>query len=112
MDTTAGKWKDLGDGLGITPADAPEPPATAGPHRDSFSDSNSSVSEVDHYLDPETRGGSCVSRTLKDRFTTAGWTNRLLRKTVCLFLTYMAVPLTIHRALGSTEHMDLRDGMC
>ena len=112
VDTGAGKWKDLGDGLGIAPADSMEPPGTALHHRDSFSESTDSVNEANHYLELETRGSNRVSRMLKGRFTTVGLTDGLLRKTVGLVLHSRLCQVPILLALDSTEHVDLCDGMC
>ena len=40
VDTAAGKWKDIGGGLKIAPADDTEPPEAALYHRTSFGDSS------------------------------------------------------------------------
>ncbi|KIJ45540.1 hypothetical protein M422DRAFT_166294, partial [Sphaerobolus stellatus SS14] len=83
VDTTAGKWKDLGNGMGVVPTEGEElAEASALRHRTSFDDSapSSTSSEASHYLG--TRADSNrIMRLLRGRFTVAGLTDRLLRKT-------------------------------
>jgi hypothetical protein len=84
VDTSAGHWKDLGGGMGIAPTDGTEPLVTGLHHRNSFSDSSiaGSSDQASHYLGHNAGGGNRVSKMFKSRFTTAGLTDRLLRKTV------------------------------
>ncbi|KIK70893.1 hypothetical protein GYMLUDRAFT_149322 [Collybiopsis luxurians FD-317 M1] len=83
VDTTAGRWKDSGDGSGIVPDDVPDRPVQ---HRGSFesiasSHSSSTQSAAMHYLGPP-KGTSSWSKVFYRYFTVRGVTNRLLRKTV------------------------------
>ncbi|KAF8587317.1 hypothetical protein K439DRAFT_1252339, partial [Ramaria rubella] len=82
VDTAAGKWKDLGNGLGVAPTDGAEPLEIQPHHRNSFDDSSIDSEQADHYLGYAATGGNGVPKMLKSRFTTAGLMDRLLRKTV------------------------------
>lgn len=87
VDTTAGHWKDAGDGSGIVPHDGLE--AEDEPRRrdsfDSVSPQSPVTSEQDnaatHYVGG-TEGKTRLARLLRRHFTLHGLLDRLLRKTV------------------------------
>ncbi|KAJ8584698.1 hypothetical protein M405DRAFT_866004 [Rhizopogon salebrosus TDB-379] len=88
VDTTEGKWHDLGEGMGIIPQDDPGkyPPIPPRP-RDSFG-SASSISvgsrretEATHYTRPP-KGRTRFGRAVRRHFTLKGMMDKLLRKTV------------------------------
>ncbi|KAK0464911.1 uncharacterized protein EV420DRAFT_927514 [Desarmillaria tabescens] len=84
VDTSAGHWKDSGNGQGIIPEDIPQRPARRGSFTSSISSSSVSSEEndeVNHYIGKE-KGKNKVTRTLHRYFTVKGIINRLLRKTV------------------------------
>lgn len=91
VDTTAGHWKDAGDGLGIVREEHPNRP-DLGP-RTSFASSGSlsSISvapgepsdgsdAATHYTGPES--GNWLQKAVKRNLTLKGLTNKLLKKTV------------------------------
>jgi hypothetical protein len=88
VDTTEGKWHDLGEGMGIIPQDDPGkyPPIPPRP-RDSFgSASSTSVgsrreTEATHYTRPP-KGRTRFGRAVRRHFTLKGMMDKLLRKTV------------------------------
>ncbi|SJL05481.1 uncharacterized protein ARMOST_08849 [Armillaria ostoyae] len=84
IDTSAGHWKDSGNGQGIIPEEIPQRPARHGSFASSMSSSSISSEEsdeVNHYIGNE-KGKSKVTRMFHRYFTIKGITNRLLRKTV------------------------------
>ncbi|KAH9944150.1 uncharacterized protein BXZ73DRAFT_39569, partial [Epithele typhae] len=93
VDTTAGRWKDAGDGRGIVPLDDPSPSPADPRHSfvasppDSRSSSSSGVSgdEVDavmHYVGIKQQSKNPIKRLFLRNFTPRGLLERLLRKTV------------------------------
>lgn len=94
VDTTAGRWKDAGEGKGIVPFDDPTPGITAVPRHSfaaapssSSSSSSSSLSgqEEDammHYVGLQKQSRNPVKRVLQKNFTLRGLLDRLLRKTI------------------------------
>ncbi|KAK0506337.1 hypothetical protein EDD18DRAFT_27943 [Armillaria luteobubalina] len=84
IDTSAGYWKDSGNGQGIIPEDIPQWPARRGSFASSIDSSSISSEESDevyHYLGNE-KGKNKVTTLFHRYFTIKGITNRLLRKTV------------------------------
>ncbi|KAJ3721494.1 hypothetical protein F5878DRAFT_648982 [Lentinula raphanica] len=80
VDTTAGRWKDSGNGGGIVPEDMPAQPVQRRGSFESVAASSSSVQSdaVIHYLEPP-KGKSHWSKLFYRYFTVRGVTNRLLR---------------------------------
>ncbi|KAG7099155.1 hypothetical protein E1B28_001026 [Marasmius oreades] len=85
VDTTAGRWKDSGNGGGIIPEDLTAQPRTEPhtslPHVSSTSSLSMNSTVATHYVDPP-RGHNPWSRIFHRYFTARGILNRLLRKTV------------------------------
>ncbi|KAK7468805.1 hypothetical protein VKT23_003306 [Stygiomarasmius scandens] len=86
IDTSAGHWKDAGNGGGIVPDDLPDRPISH--QRDSFETSSSSSSSSSeesnaamHYAGPP-KGKNRWSRAFHKYFTVKGLLDRMLRKTV------------------------------
>ena len=93
VDTTAGHWKDAGQGRGIVHEEHPNRPDL--PPRTSFS-SSGSLSSISVAPDESTDGpgaaathyasdiksGNCLQRAVKRNLTLKGLTNKLLKKTV------------------------------
>ncbi|KAI0756732.1 hypothetical protein C8Q80DRAFT_1091376 [Daedaleopsis nitida] len=97
VDTTAGHWKDAGEGKGIIPFDDPSPGATstsmprhssaAPSSRSSSSSSTTSLSSAEenammHYVGVQKRSENPVKRVLLKNFTIRGLLEKMLRKTV------------------------------
>ncbi|KAF9568482.1 hypothetical protein CPC08DRAFT_679488, partial [Agrocybe pediades] len=88
VDTTAGDWKDAGDGQGIVPETMPMPfghgklqslrQATGLQPVDSKDQENAAT----HYAGHSQQGGHSWSRSIRRSFTMRGVMDRLLRKTV------------------------------
>ncbi|KAF4622929.1 hypothetical protein D9613_001720 [Agrocybe pediades] len=88
VDTTAGDWKDAGDGQGIVPETMPMPSghgklqslrqATGLQPVDSKDQENAAT----HYAGHSQQGGHSWSRSIRRSFTMRGVMDRLLRKTV------------------------------
>ncbi|KAJ3987681.1 hypothetical protein F5890DRAFT_1404572, partial [Lentinula detonsa] len=83
VDTTAGRWKDSGNGGGIVPEDMPARPVQRRGSFESVASSSSSVQSdaVMHYLGPP-KGKTRWSKLFYRYFTVRGVTNRLLRTTL------------------------------
>lgn len=85
VDTTAGHWKDAGDGQGIVPMSMPDAfprfRRTRGVSRSSSSASSMQAHEATHYAGGR-KGGFGRTRVLRRIFTPRGAVERLLRKTV------------------------------
>ncbi|CAA7258648.1 unnamed protein product [Cyclocybe aegerita] len=86
VDTTAGHWKDTGDGQGIVPQDMPSKPASATTNSEPFtsatlSDSKDQDNAATHYAGQPTEKHG-LSRYWRRYFTLRGMMERLLRKTV------------------------------
>lgn len=81
VDTSAGKWKDSGNGGGIVPEDSPPLPKRGS------STSTSPVSSIEqenagtHYVGGP-KGNHRISQILWKHFTPRGIVNQLLRKTL------------------------------
>jgi hypothetical protein len=88
VDTTAGHWKDAGDGSGIVPQDNPEVESENGPPRsgsfDSVSAELSVTSEQENAATHYAGGaeGKTKLERLRRHLTLHGLMDRLLRKTV------------------------------
>ena len=89
VDTTAGRWKDAGDGRGIVPLSYPEP--TAPRRRTSFvtpsrrSSSSGFADQVEtamHYYAGDKLPRNRFKRLIWRNFTLRGLLDRLLRKTL------------------------------
>ncbi|GJJ09442.1 hypothetical protein Clacol_003664 [Clathrus columnatus] len=76
VDTARGKWKDLGDGMGIGPASLG--PSGQMPKEPSSPISSSALAQ--HYVTHKKR--SRMGRLISNNFTVTGIMNKLLRKTV------------------------------
>ncbi|KAJ6509449.1 hypothetical protein C8R47DRAFT_965570, partial [Mycena vitilis] len=83
VDTTAGRWKDSGDGTGIVPDEETFQALIRGQSIESTSTRDSSALDdaAMHYTGPP-RGKYWLTRALRKRFTLHGIVDRLLRKTV------------------------------
>ncbi|KAJ4486024.1 hypothetical protein J3R30DRAFT_1439356 [Lentinula aciculospora] len=84
VDTTAGHWKDSGNGGGIVPEDMPSRPVRRRGSFESAGSSSSSSLHSDvamHYLEPP-KGKTRWSKVFYRYFTVRGVTNRLLRTTL------------------------------
>ncbi|KAG1757664.1 hypothetical protein EDB19DRAFT_1901168 [Suillus lakei] len=88
IDTTEGKWQDLGEGKGIIPQDGTHPcPPPIPPRRHSFGSWSSTSfgprqqNETTHYGGPK-KGGTRFGRAIRRHFTLKGRMDKLLRKTV------------------------------
>lgn len=79
VDTSAGHWKDAGQGRGIVPIDfsdkSEKPPAT------SSGTSPANEESPEHYLDRQI-SGNAVTKAIKSNLTRKGVILKLLRKTV------------------------------
>ncbi|PVF94853.1 hypothetical protein CPB86DRAFT_712372, partial [Serendipita vermifera] len=111
VDTSPGKWRDAGEGKGIVPVDEDEGSITAPPPTATRSDSASSSSSEEEALAAQHYQGvkkqtnlNFFQRIWKDRFTTKGLMERLLRKTVQKN-TWLYVSVRV--ALGCPEHSHL-----
>lgn len=93
VDTTAGRWKDQGDGKGVVPLEHPEPTALQRRHSfvapsSSYSASSSSsisggeTEQAMHYYVGRELSHNPIKRVLWRNFTLKGLLDRLLRKTV------------------------------
>ncbi|KIY65136.1 hypothetical protein CYLTODRAFT_357304, partial [Cylindrobasidium torrendii FP15055 ss-10] len=117
VDTTAGRWKDSGDGAGIVPEDVPvSGTRPAGPtQRTSFSSSASSLSSSDdsaaaHYAG-EKKGRNPVSKAFHRYFTLKGIFGKLLRKTIRKN-TWIYVTVTHYRQVNILIGIKgMRDGL-
>ncbi|KAG2154756.1 hypothetical protein DEU56DRAFT_770163 [Suillus clintonianus] len=87
IDTTEGKWQDLGEGKGIIPQDGTRPHPPIPPPRDSFGSWSSTPyrslqeNEATHYTKSQ-KGRTRLGRAIRRHFTLKGMMDRLLRKTV------------------------------
>ena len=118
---TLQKWKDAGGGKGIVNADGSEPtrinqkheitnethtgnqivsPQEPEPLLSSASDHSSVSSALAHHYNAHSKDTNVFKR-LKERFTTAGMTDRLLRKTV---VKNTWVYIAVSMFLGSGIH--------
>ncbi|OAX44202.1 hypothetical protein K503DRAFT_836773, partial [Rhizopogon vinicolor AM-OR11-026] len=88
VDTTEGKWYDLGEGKGVIPQDGtgkypptpPRPRVSFGPVS-STSLGSRQETEATHYTRP-LKEGTRLGRAVRRHFTLKGMMDRLLRKTV------------------------------
>ncbi|KAJ8462858.1 hypothetical protein ONZ45_g17789 [Pleurotus djamor] len=106
VDTSAGHWKDAGNGGGIIPEDSPAGIIHGPRDHDNISplSSQSSLSTPMHYAEPIS-GRSKVTRTLKNYLTVHGIINRLLRKTDKQFNLFIGIKET-----GGFQHSSLLAG--
>jgi hypothetical protein len=88
VDTHPGRWRDAGEGKGIVPIDednTPLAPPESGRTRSDSSSSSSSEEEVQaarHYQGISKQNLNIFQRIWKEKFTSNGLMERLLRKTV------------------------------
>ena len=95
VDTTAGRWKDAGNGKGIIPFDEVDPESLASRPRHSFtapspsprtsssaSFSGDEVNAMMHYVGIRRQSKNPLKRILLRNFTLRGLLEKLLRKTV------------------------------
>lgn len=84
IDTTEGKWQDLGEGKGIIPQDSTHPCPPIPPRRDSFGSTSfrsRQQNEATHYAGSK-KGRNRLGRAICRHFTLKGRMDKLLRQTV------------------------------
>ncbi|KAG2755580.1 hypothetical protein P692DRAFT_20716808 [Suillus brevipes Sb2] len=84
IDTTEGKWQDLGEGKGIIPQDGTPPCPPIPPRRDSFGSTSfrsRQQNEATHYAGSK-KGRNRLGRAICRHFTLKGRMDKLLRQTV------------------------------
>lgn len=84
IDTTEGKWQDLGEGKGIIPQDGTHPCPPIPPRRDSFGSTSfrsRQQNEATHYAGSK-KGRNRLGRAICRHFTLKGRMDKLLRQTL------------------------------